>query len=76
MKQLTIYLDTETERRIKAASKAVGMSLSKWVGMLVRERTETTWPPSVSKLAGAWPDLSTAEVLRKSAVSDSRREKL
>src|SRR5437016_5812644 len=65
MRQLTIYLDTFTERRIKAAAKAAGMSLSKWVASLVRDRTQTTWPKDVIALAGAWTDLPTAKELRE-----------
>lgn len=76
MRQLTIYLDTDTERRIRMAAKSARMSLSKWVAVLVRERTETSWPKAVSDLAGAWPDLPAVEELRKIHKSDIRRESL
>ncbi len=76
MRQLTIYLDTSTERRIKAAAKSAGMSLSKWVASLVRDRTQTTWPKEVVQLAGAWPDLPTLEEIRRSQTSDIPRQSL
>lgn len=76
MRQLTIYLDSETERRIRMAAKSAKMSLSKWVASLVRERTQKTWPKAVADLAGAWPDLPGVDELRQSHASDIRRETL
>ena len=76
MRQLTIYLDTATENRIRKAAKSAHMSLSKWVAFLVRERTLKQWPTSVAKLAGAWPDFPSMEELRKNPSTDSRRETL
>ncbi len=76
MRQLTIYLDISTERRIKAAAKSAGMSLSKWVASLVRDRTETTWPKSIVQMAGAWPDFPSAEDLRRGQTPDIHRRAL
>jgi hypothetical protein len=76
MRQLTIYLDSETEKRIRAAARAARMSLSKWVASLVRERTTKTWPGEVASLAGAWPKFPSLSDLRKNIVSDATREKL
>lgn len=56
MAQVTIYLDAETEERMKEAAKAAGMSYSKWVAQLIVDRTRTDWPRSVADLAGAWGD--------------------
>ncbi|MEX2262006.1 MAG: hypothetical protein WD696_08635 [Bryobacteraceae bacterium] len=74
MGQVTIYLDEETERRIKTAAESAGMSLSKWVSNVVREKTENIWPEAVLKLAGAWPDFPEAEELRQSQPADTHRE--
>ena len=56
MPQLNLYVDDPTHQTIKAAAKAAGISLSKWVSNLVRERTADEWPPEVLALAGAWKD--------------------
>lgn len=64
MGQVTLYLDTETEARIKAAAKAAGVSQSRWVADLIREKTATEWPAWVADLAGAWPDLPSLEEIR------------
>ncbi len=76
MRQLTIYIDSETERRIKMAARSVGLSLSKWIATLVRERTEKVWPQSITRLAGAWPDLPTVEDIRRLEAADTQREHL
>ncbi len=74
MSQVTLYLDKETESKMRASAKASGMSLSKWVASLIRQGTATEWPASVAELAGAWTDLPTAEDLRKDTPSDLPRE--
>jgi hypothetical protein len=56
MKRVTLYLDPETESKVKAAAKAAGISESRWVADLIREKTATQWPKSIVKLAGSWSD--------------------
>jgi hypothetical protein len=74
MAQITLYIDDETEVRMKEAARAAGMSLSRWVAELIRARTATQWPESVRRLAGAWSDLPTAESLRQGQGEDVPRE--
>jgi len=74
MSQLTIYLDDDTERRLKTAAQSAGVSVSRWVSAVIREKTETTWPQAVLDLAGAWPDLPTSEDLRREKAADAPRE--
>ncbi len=76
MGQVTIYLDDENEKRLKAAAKAAGMPVSRWVSSLVEEKTRTVWPESVRRLAGAWQDFPELEAIRESAGKDSAREAL
>lgn len=76
MAQVTLYLDDETHQRMRAAAEAEGLSMSSWLGRLVRERTREEWPPEVAALAGAWPDLPDAEILRQGEVEDLPRESL
>ena len=75
MPQLNLYVDDPTHQTIKAAAKAAGVSLSKWVSNLVRERTADEWPPEVLALAGAWKDFPGAEELRTGYGTDLPREK-
>jgi hypothetical protein len=72
--QVTIYLDDETENRLKQAAKTRGVAVSRWISELVREKTATDWPEAVRELAGAWPDLPDADTLRRAQGEDVRRE--
>jgi len=74
MGQVTLYLDSETEARMREAAKAAGVSQSRWLAALIRERTASEWPQSVVALAGAWADLPTAEELRQNPGEDIPRE--
>ena len=74
MGQVTIYLDEETEARMSAAVRKAGISRSKWIAGLVREKTADVWPESVVSLAGAWPDMPTAEQIREQNGTDAPRE--
>lgn len=53
MGQVTLYIDSETEEKLKAAAKSAGVSQSRWVADLIREKTAAAWPASVVRLAGA-----------------------
>jgi hypothetical protein len=76
MGQVTLYLDAETEAKMKAAAKAAGVSQSRWVADVVREKTATRWPESIVRLAGAWADFPTAEEIRVGLGEDVPRENL
>ncbi len=76
MGQVTLYLDRETETRMKAAAGAAGVSNSRWVGGLIREKTADEWPQSIVELAGAWPDMPSLEEIRSGEGEDVSREPL
>lgn len=76
MGQVTIYVDHETEKRLKAAARESGLSVSKWISRLIRQKTSEEWPDGVRAMAGAWPDLPTAEELRRNTEPDLAREQL
>lgn len=64
MSQVTIYLDEDTEARMRAAAQAEGIPVSRWISRLVQERTRTEWPAAVRALAGAWADFPDAAAQR------------
>jgi hypothetical protein len=74
MAQVTLYLDDETETKLRAAAEAAGLSQSRWVSELIRERTSDEWPAAVAGLAGAWADLPSPEELRHEEPADVPRE--
>jgi len=76
MGQVTIYLDDTTEEKARAAARAEGVPLSRWVAARIERRAGGEWPEAVRALAGAWPDLPAAERRRKSKAKDIARERL
>jgi Family of unknown function (DUF6364) len=76
MAQLTLYLDEDTEIKAKKAAKSAGLSMSRWIANLIRERTADQWPDSVREMMGSWPDVPTADDLRENLPPDVPREPL
>ncbi len=76
MGQVTIYLDDETERRLRRAAKDMGVPMSRWISQLIQAEMCTQWPESVRKLAGAWPDFPDTEAIREAQETDIPREAL
>lgn len=76
MGQVTIYLDEENERRLKAAAKAAGVPVSRWVANMVAQKAGAAWPESVRLLAGAWRDFPELTSIRESSGKDGERESL
>jgi hypothetical protein len=74
MGQVTIYLDQDTETKMLRMIKKSGISKSKWIAELIKEKTTTTWPENVIELAGAWKDIPPVEDLRDRMGRDVERE--
>jgi hypothetical protein len=76
MGQVTIYLDSKTEKKLLDIVKKSGVSKSKWIADLIKDKTARTWPDHIFNLAGAWRDLPTAEEIRIGMGQDAKREPL
>ena len=76
MGQITIYLDSETEKKMTNTIKKSGKSKSKWIADLIREKTAGSLPENIINLAGAWSDMPTAEEIRKNMGHDAKRESI
>ena len=76
MGQVTIYLDDETEKTARAAAESSGVSLSKWIAGRIQKDSRAEWPAVVRDLAGAWPDLPSAEQIRRASRKDVSRGRL
>lgn len=74
MPQVTIYLDKETEQKMRAYVKAKGISQSRWIASLIREKLQSEWPEYVAALAGAWRDFPALEEIRSGTAEDLSRE--
>ncbi len=64
MPKLILEPDDETAEKLRRAAEREGLTQSQWLARLLSDRTEQ-WPQAVRELAGAWPDLPDADVLRK-----------
>ena len=67
---------SETEKKLLNIVKKNGVSKSKWIADLIKEKTSNTWPDHIATLAGAWKDLPTAEEIRIGLGKDAKREPL
>ena len=76
MGQVTIYLDSETEKKLNNLVEKKGISKSKWIAGLIRDKTSMVWPEKVIHLSGAWSDLPSAKEIRNSMGTDKERESL
>lgn len=76
MPQITLYIDEETDRKMRKAARAAGLSRSRWAAEAIRRKLGQDWPEGFMKLAGAWEHFPTAEELRKPLGRDARRAKL
>jgi len=76
MGQVTIYLDLKTEKKMINIVKKSGLSKSKWVANLIKEKTYSSWPKSITELSGSWKNMPTAEEIRKDLGADVKRESI
>jgi hypothetical protein len=72
--QVTIYLEDEIAAQAKKAAAEAGLSQSRWIAELIRERTSENWPADFLKLGGAWPDFPTLDAIRGHEGEDLPRE--
>lgn len=77
MAQVTIYLDLEAEARMRQAAEEAGLSRSRWIAELIREKTASRWPESFRRLIGTWgDDFPEVEEIRQGLGKDVERERL
>ena len=70
MGQITLYIESETEKRLSSVIKNGGVSKSRWIADLIKEKIASSWPENIVALAGAWSDLPTAEEIRSATGKD------
>jgi len=76
MGQITLYIESETEKRLSSVIKNGGVSKSRWIADLIKEKIASSWPENIVALAGAWSDLPTSEESRQGLGEDIKREPL
>ncbi|MGQ0384123.1 MAG: CopG family transcriptional regulator [Gammaproteobacteria bacterium] len=73
MAQVTIYLDSQTAAKARAAARKAGLSQSRWIAELIRRHSEAEWPSAVLRLAGSWPGFPSAAEMRAGLGEDAPR---
>ena len=76
MSQVTIYLDENTDKRLREAVAQSGLSKSQWITQLIKEKTATEWPDVVREMVGEWQDVPEQEKIRDTEGKDLPRETL
>lgn len=77
MSQISLYLDAETAAQLKRAAKAAGVSQSRFVSELIRQRTAAEWPQQVREALGTWADdFPLTDEIRKRNGRDVRRARM
>jgi hypothetical protein len=73
MAQITLYIDGETQQRLREAAARHKVSQSQFVANLIRSATADQWPREVLALAGSVPDFPDTERLRADQAADAER---
>jgi hypothetical protein len=76
MAQLTIYLDSETLRKIENAAAERGVSISKWVREKIEIALRDEWPQSFFELFGAIGETDLEKPKKLNFATDVPRTKL
>jgi hypothetical protein len=74
MGQVTIYLDAETESKLRRVTSKKNISRSKWIARIIADHLDDDWPEDVADLAGSWSDFPDLESIRSDLVRDIPRE--
>lgn len=77
MAQLTLYLDAETEEKVRAAARREKKSLSRWAGEhLARAAGGGNWPKGYFELFGSVDDESFRVAEEIPSALDTERKEL
>ena len=73
MAQITLYIDDNTQARLREVATRRKVSQSQFVAELIRRATDDQWPDEVLALAGSVPDFPDASALRAGEAADVPR---
>ncbi len=76
MGQITIYLDSNSEKILRRRAKEKKLSVSKYVSVLIREKNISEWPEELIDSVGKWSDYPFVAELRTGYGDDIRRDRL
>jgi predicted oxidoreductase len=74
MGQVTIYLQEDIEKKMLRAVDSSGLSKSKWIASVIKEKVDDEWPQAVREMAGKWESFPESKELRSTIGKDGKRE--
>lgn len=74
MGQVTIYIEDEVEKKMLLAVQSSGLSKSKWVSKVIKDKVASEWPNSVKEMAGSWSTFPSNDELSAEHGVDIKRE--
>jgi hypothetical protein len=76
MPKLTIYVDEDTQRRLKQAAKRESLSASKWVRLRLARVLKSAWPQGYFELFGSLANEKFERSRQGDLGNDAARESL
>lgn len=61
MAQITIYIDTNLEEKIKEVAKNTGQSISKYISNAIEQKLSNSWNEDIKNLSGSSNDFLSLE---------------
>lgn len=74
MAQVTIYINSSLEAKIKETAKSLNISISKFISGILEKQIQNEWDPSTKELAGSWSNFPDIETIRSVDAKDTSRE--
>ncbi|EJF05992.1 hypothetical protein ThvES_00019390 [Thiovulum sp. ES] len=74
MAQITIYMNSSLEEKVKEVASSMNLSISKFIASILEERVSSEWSSEIQNLSGSWRTFPDLEEIRKSEVEDTKRE--
>mgnify|MGYP005865868015 CR=1 FL=1 len=72
MAQVTIYMDSSLEAKIKEVAKQSGLSISKFIAKTLEQKVQNSWDDDIQNLSGSWSDFCTLEEIRSNTPDKAR----
>ena len=76
MPQISLYIDESTLKKVEILAKNERKSISKWVGLRIKNSIEKTWPENYFSLFGRVTDKKFKRPKEVSLKNDITRENL
>ena len=74
MNQITLYVDENTQSKMRLRAKKAGLSISKWLTRLINKEINQNWPEEIKAMPGSWNDFPNLSDIRAGTGKDGSRE--